>query len=315
MKMRFFVVLNRDGGTLRTLDPEALSSSIAGALEAHGHSVEVHVVTGSGLEAALDQSVAGDADIVMAGGGDGTISAAAARLMGTAKALAVLPAGTMNLFARSLAVPLRLEDAVAAFATGAIRRVDMASANGRPFVHQFSIGLHPQLIDMREKLSFNSRLGKILASTRAGMGAFLRPPRMRVTLTMPGTEIRAVTSGIGVANNLFGEGHLPYAEMPDRGVLGIYLTRARRRRDLAVFLINLGLGRWRNNQQVEIHQSSEVTLTVTSATRRFKSAIDGELCPLEAKTVLRIHAGALNVLVPADPTAAVAAASSSAPAG
>ncbi|CAM5608460.1 hypothetical protein ATER59S_05629 [Aquamicrobium terrae] len=35
-------------------------------------------------------------DVVVAGGGDGTISAAAARLMGTDKALAVLPAGTRN---------------------------------------------------------------------------------------------------------------------------------------------------------------------------------------------------------------------------
>ena len=98
------------------------------------------------IEAALAKAAASRADVVLAGGGDGTISAAAAALMGKKKALAILPAGTMNLFARSLGIPLSLDAAVEAFADGEVRAVDVASANGRPFIHQFSIGMHAKMV-------------------------------------------------------------------------------------------------------------------------------------------------------------------------
>src|SRR5690606_7668731 len=114
--MRFQVVLNRDGGTLRRRDADAVAHSLREALEAAGHAVSVAAVAGDGMDSALDEAAAGPADIVMVGGGDGTVSAAAARLAGSDKALAVLPAGTMNLFARSLGIPAELDRAVAAFA-------------------------------------------------------------------------------------------------------------------------------------------------------------------------------------------------------
>ena len=92
------------------------------------------------------------------------------RLMGKKKALAILPAGTMNLFARSLGIPLTLDAAVQSFADGKVQAVDIATANGQPFVHQFSIGMHAKLVHLREKMDFGSRLGKIRASARAAYG-------------------------------------------------------------------------------------------------------------------------------------------------
>ena len=236
----------------------------------------------------------------MVGGGDGTVSAAAGRLKDTGKALAILPAGTMNLFARSLGIPLRLEDAVETFAQGHLRNVDLASANGRIFVHQFSIGLHAKLIRLREKQAFHSRLGKMLASFRAGLAAFFRPPRMRVALEIDGREKKVTTSGIGVANNLFGEGHLPYSDKPDGGVLGVYVARARRPRDMIRLAFNLARGKWRRNSEISVHSAQEVKLTLLSAHSRFGCAIDGELCTLENVTVLRTHPGTLKVLGPAE---------------
>ena len=115
--MHFHVVLNRDGGTLRTVDLDTFSSSIASSLQEAGHTSDIEVVEGKDVTGALEKATAGKADIVMAGGGDGTISCAAALLMDSDKALAVLPAGTMNLFARSLKIPLQLEAAVAALSS------------------------------------------------------------------------------------------------------------------------------------------------------------------------------------------------------
>src|SRR5690606_15546939 len=127
-------------------------------------------VEGKDVVSALEKAaVAKGVDVVMAGGGDGTVSAAAAALMDTGRTLAILPAGTMNLFARGLGIPLALEEAVSAFAHGRPHDVDVASANGRPFVHQFSIGMHPDLVERREQASYASKLGKIRASAAAAV--------------------------------------------------------------------------------------------------------------------------------------------------
>ena len=298
--MRFQVVLNKDGGTLRSRDTDLLARDLRERLEGLGHTVEVVPVAGGDVEAALDAAAEGACDVVMVGGGDGTVSAAAARLAGSEKALAVLPAGTMNLFARGLGIPLDLETAIDAMGRGKIRAVDVAAADERIFVHQFSVGLHAKLIRLREKKSFASRYGKMLASLQAGFAAFLRPPRLAAALTLDGREIVVRASGIGITNNLLGEGYrLPYAARPDGGVLGVYVTRARRRRDLALFALGALFGRWRRNAHVDVHQAKEATLRLVAHHRRFGCAMDGELAELGTETRLRILPGALKVLVPA----------------
>lgn len=298
--MRFHVVLNRDGGTLRGRDLGRLQALLRDTFERAGHEMSIALVAGDGVEAALDRAAAADCDVVMAGGGDGTVSAAAARLVGTDKALAVLPAGTMNLFARSLGIPPDLDRAIAAFAQGGVRRVDVAEVGGRIFVHQFSVGLHAKLIRLRARRTFTSRAGKMLASLQAGFAAFLRPPRLAAALDVDGRETVVRASGIGVTNNLIGEGYrLPYAERPDGGVLGVYVTRARRRRDLARFALGALLGRWEGNAQVDVLPAREVRLRLVAHRRRFGCAIDGELAELDTVTHLRIRPGALKAWVPA----------------
>jgi len=298
--MRFQAVLNRDGGTLRTMDLDALSRRIQAILEAAGHKVAVDVVGGGEVEAALSTAAARRGiDVVLAGGGDGTISTAASLLMGKKKALAVLPAGTMNLFARSLGIPQTLDGAVKAFAAGEVRAVDMASANGKPFVHQFSIGMHARMVQLREKMDFGSRLGKMRASVRAAWMTLRNPPALDAVLTIGAAEISARTTGIGITNNLFGEGHLPYADNPAGGVLGIYVNVASQPGELFRHAFNMARGRWRDNEHVEIHQADRVMLVVRPGRRKPRAVMDGELVELERETAFDIHPGALNVLVPA----------------
>jgi diacylglycerol kinase family enzyme len=205
----------------------------------------------------------------------------------------------MNLFARSLGIPLALDEAVAKFAAGRIREVDIATANGKPFVHQFSVGLHPRIVEMRSRMEFSSRMGKIGASLRAALDTIRDPVQLKVTLEMPHTEIVAKTAGISISNNLYGEGHLPYADRPDGGVLGVYLTSASRRHHLLLLCLTAALGRWRTSEQVEIHQTGTVVLKIESR-RRQRCVIDGELQPLKPETEIRIHPRALRVLVPAE---------------
>lgn len=297
--MNFLMILNKDGGTLRSLDAGEFAERACRTLESAGHSVRSRIVAGKQVVAALKEAT-GDKgiDVVMAGGGDGTVSAAAAGVMGSAKALAILPAGTMNLFARSLGIPLSLDDAVAAFAAGHLRAVDIATANGKPFVHQFSVGMHPRIVEMRSRMEFSSRLGKIGSSLRAALDSVRDPVQLKVKLEMPHTEIIATTTGISISNNLYGEGHLPYADRPDGGTLGVYITSAKYRRHLLLLCLTAAFGRWRTSEQVEIHQTDAVLLKIESR-RRQRCVIDGELQPLGPETEIRIHPRGLKVLVPA----------------
>lgn len=306
--MKFAAVLNRDGGTLRNADLAALCDRMCQTLETAGHSLSIDVVAGKDLVDALDGATSRrSVDIVLAGGGDGTISAAAARLMGTKKALAILPAGTMNLFARGLGIPQSLEAALKSFTDGEIIAVDMATANGRPFVHQFSIGMHAKMVQLRQKMEFGSRLGKIRASVKAAWATINNPPAMNVTLSIGKAEIAARITGIGITNNLFGEGHLPYADNPAGGVLGVYVTVAQQRTELLKFFFNMARGKWRDNQHVEIHQADRTVLKIHSGSSKFRAVMDGELVRLDRETTIEIQPGALNVLVPASIAKAEAA--------
>ncbi|RWG58914.1 MAG: diacylglycerol kinase family lipid kinase [Mesorhizobium sp.] len=306
--MRFAAVLNKDGGTLRTTDVAAFADRVRELLEAAGHSVQIDIVAGGEIATALEKAIARrNVDVVLAGGGDGTVSTAASLLMNKKKALAILPAGTMNLFARSLGIPQTLEAALKALTDGEVKAVDMATANGRPFVHQFSIGMHARMVQLREKMDFGSRLGKMRASVRAAWATIKNPRTLKVTLTIGKTDIITRATGIGISNNLFGEGHLPYADNPAGGVLGIYVSVARRRRDLVKLLLAMLRGRWRQSEHVEIHQADKAVLKIHSSPTKFKAVMDGELVKLERETTVEIHPATLNVLVPRSSAQAKAA--------
>lgn len=297
--MKFVAVLNRDGGTLRTTDVDALGLRMRQVLEGAGHSLAIDVVGGDQVRAHLEKAASRrGVDVVLAGGGDGTISTAAGLLMNRKQALAILPAGTMNLFARSLGIPQELDAAIAAFATGKVIEVDMATANDRPFIHQFSIGLHARMVHLREKMEFGSRLGKIGASLRASWMTLKNPPRMNVDLAVGKAQMRVRTSGIGVSNNLFGEGHLPYADNLAGGVLGVYVASPGRPGEIVRFFYDTMRGRWRDSQHVEVLQGSTAVITLGAPSRRFPAVIDGELVRFEPVTRFKIHPGALKVLVP-----------------
>jgi len=297
--MRFVGVFNKDGGTFRTMDMEAFVASAERIFAEHGQAIECRVVGGEQLLAELERAAADSScEVVLAGGGDGTISAAAGICFAHGMALAVLPAGTMNLFARSLGVPLQLEAALAAIARGAVGAVDIATANGRPFVHQFSVGLHSRLVRIRNGLTYHSRWGKMLASLRAIGLALSRPPVFDAVIsTAQATERRKATA-IAVSNNVLGEGHVPYAEAVDRGVLGVYVVKPMPPAELARLALSLAFGNWKAHPLVSEREVKQVSLSFPHRKASALAVIDGELIPLARQVDLRVHAGGLRVVLP-----------------
>ena len=291
-------ILNRDGGTLRTMDLDAFSAMAIDVFARHGHQLDCQVVAGDKVEGALRAAArGGQADAVLAGGGDGTISTAAGIAYETGMPLAVLPVGTMNLFARALKVPLVLSEALEALAGGEIGRVDIATANGRPFVYQFGVGIHARLVRIRDGMHYSSRWGKMLASLRAVAAAAIDPPRFEVEIGAgEGVERRRI-SGIAVSNNPLGEGQI-HADSLDRGLLGVYVADPVSTTGLLQLAAGLVTGRWRAHPMVSEQEVAEVTLRFPRHKRSSRAVIDGELIRLDPSVVLKVHPGGLKVVLP-----------------
>ena len=294
--MRFIGVLNRDGGTFKTTDMDAFASRAVQMFADAGHQFEPRVVSGKELIAELERA-ANEAEVLVAGGGDGTISAAAGIAFKRGVALAVLPAGTMNLFARSLQMPLDLEAALRAIAAGDIRPVDIATANGKPFVHQFSVGIHAKLVKLREPLTYRSRVGKMIASARALLGAIAQAPNFDADVnTSHGLERRR-TAGISVSNNPV-DGPVPVAERLDRGVLGIYIIAPLTPIVFSRLVLGAIRGQWKTLPEIIDREAREVTLHFPRRKSDSVAVIDGEIVTLEETVKLQIHPGALRVVMP-----------------
>ena len=306
--MHFIGVFNKDGGTFRTMDMAAFTAHATQIFAEHGQTLECRVVEGADLTAELERAARDPAsDALLAGGGDGTISAAAGICFEAKMPLAVLPAGTMNLFARSLRIPLTLDAALVAIASGSVQEVDIATANGRPFVHQFAVGMHTRLVRIREGLVYRSRIGKMVASLRAVAEAVSRPLVFNVEIaTRRGMEKRKATA-IAVSNNALDEGHVPYAENVDRGVLGVYVVEPMPTMQLAQLFFTLMFGKWKQHPLVSEKEVRQLTLTFRRRKKSALAVIDGELVPLEREVTLRIHARALKVVAPIEQVAEVAA--------
>ena len=297
--MHIVAILNRDGGTLRTMDLDAFCLTAREVFERHGHVLDCEVVPGAKVEARLRAAATSKGvDAVLAGGGDGTISSAAAIAFETGMPLAVLPAGTMNLFARALHVPLDLSEALEALAAGEIGVVDIATANDRPFVHQFGVGIHARLVRIREGMTYGSRVGKMLASLRAVAAAAANPPEFDAEFhTKRGVEKRRV-SGIAVSNNPLGDGHIPHADHLDAAVLGVYVAAPVSTSALLVLAMDVFRGTWRASPMVSEKEVAEVTLHFPKRKRGASAVIDGELIKLDKSVLLKIHPGALRVILP-----------------
>lgn len=296
--MNLIAILNRDGGTFKTTDMDAYSQRVADVFKAEGHVIECRVVAGDHVVDAMEKVAATEGvDGLIAGGGDGTISAAAAIAWQSGLVLGVIPAGTMNLFARTLKLPLDIWQVLEVLAKGEVEHADIASANGRSFVHQFSAGLHSRMVRYRNQMSYASRLGKMRASTRAALGVMFNPPVFEVEFTVEGRKELRKVSAISASNNEFGNDGLLYADTATGGHLGFYVADALTPAGVAALAIDILRGRLKENEAVSAMTATEVELHFPRARKDIRCVIDGELLPMDRDVTLKIHAGELKVLV------------------
>lgn len=145
---------------------------------------DIHEIEPAGLKEEIRKAVDGGATRILVAGGDGTIGIGAAVVAGTEVELAVLPAGTLNHFAKDMEIPVDLPEA-AAVATGTTTSVsDVAYVGEKLFLNTSSIGAYVIFARVREKLE--ERLPYKLASVFAIISTFLRMRVLAVELEIEG---------------------------------------------------------------------------------------------------------------------------------
>ena len=253
----------------------------------------------------LARSAAAGADeIVVAAGGDGTISAVASQLVGTNKTLGVLPIGTLNHFAKDLRIPLDLEAAVRTATDGRVMSVDAAEVNGRVFINNSSLGLYPQIVSKREEQRERLGRGKWAAFAWATIHALRRFPFLDLRITVEGKQLARKTAFLFVGNNEYQIAgfNLGARECVDRGKLGLYLTHRTGRFGLFRLGVHALFGRVDQAKDFEAFCVTEARIETRK--RRLLVACDGEIEWMKTPLHYRSRQNALRVLVPKEEDAA-----------
>jgi YegS/Rv2252/BmrU family lipid kinase len=183
------------------------------------------------LEASLAAAAERGPDLLVVGGGDGTIGAAARLLAHRDIALGLLPLGTTNNFARTVGVPLDIDAAIATLADGKVIDVDLGIAGGTPFANHVGIGLSAEVM-----LAAPPRLKRVTGRLAYPVTALALLPRHRpVTMTVraDGQTREFLTHQLYVANGGFHAGRPITADAnADDRLLVAYPVGGPARRDL-----------------------------------------------------------------------------------
>jgi diacylglycerol kinase (ATP) len=181
-------------GARRTLATRA-------ALEQAGCEVLLRQTAGPGDAAGFAAQSAADVDAVFTLGGDGTVMQVLQALRGSGRPVGIIPAGTGNLLARALRIPMQVDRAVAALVTGATRSVDLGVVHGDPprvFAFAAGVGIDATMVE-RATERVKRRLGVLAYVVAAGQAA-LRHDRFRVRIVTDAATVERDTALTLIAN-------------------------------------------------------------------------------------------------------------------
>lgn len=160
------------------------------------------------LPQAVSEAVGDGHDLIILGGGDGSVSAVAGALAGSEAVLGLLPLGTANDFARTLGIPFELGEACATVANGDLASVDLGLAGGSYFVNVASVGLGSAVAEtLSPRLK---RRGGPLAYQVAALRACIDREPFEAGIAFPDDDHEAVALGglvhVAVGNDRYYDG-------------------------------------------------------------------------------------------------------------
>jgi YegS/Rv2252/BmrU family lipid kinase len=191
------VVVNRT----KIAEPGSFRQVLTDAMTARGWDAPLWLETTPEETGAAQarQAVLAGVDLVIAAGGDGTVTACASGVAGTQVPLGIVPIGTGNLLALNLGIPLDLDRALEVSLAGEDRQVDLGTANGRPFVAMAGLGIDARMLRSTSEWA-KRRFGYV--AYIVGMLRHLRDQPFRVTIQADGGPPRQYRATGVIAGNI-----------------------------------------------------------------------------------------------------------------
>jgi YegS/Rv2252/BmrU family lipid kinase len=263
----------------------------------NGMQVHREACAGRGALAAAIRRHADTVDMVVIGGGDGTLNAALPAIVDTGLPLGILPLGTANDLARTLGIAAEVDTAVTVIAAGRTREIDIGEVNGVPFFNVASLGLSERIArelsqDAKQKLGV---LGYVLATIRTLV--YVRP--FAAAIVLDGTVRRVRSIQIAVGNGRYYGGGLTIAETADidDGSLDLYSIETDRWWKLAAIYPAFRQGRLESWNEIRTATCTEVEIR----TRRPRPVnTDGEITT-RTPARFRVLPRAVTVFAPETP--------------
>lgn len=239
-------------------------------------------------------------DLVVLGGGDGSISSVAGVVAESDAALGVLPLGTANDFARTLGIPFELGSACVTVADGAVARVDLGFCGQSSFVNVASVGLGAAVAE-----AVSPRLKRAvgpLAYPAAAFRAYLDHEPFEAGFVFPDGDHEGAALDdlmhVAVGNGRYYGGGMvvaPGSDIEDHA-LDVFAIEARGISELARIAWNLRRGEPAEGEHVHHWRTRRVWVLTEP---RLPINVDGELIARTPKS-FSVSPDALKVLVPQD---------------
>jgi diacylglycerol kinase family enzyme len=288
----------------KVADGDALRGPLSAALASRGWAEPMWLETseedpGYGMtELAVERGV----DLVMACGGDGTVRAALTVLAGTGVPLAVLPAGTGNLLARNLGIPVHdLAACIDIALDGADRTLDVgriepreASGRHERFAIMAGVGLDAAIMrDAPERMKAWIGWAAYVVSAIK----HLRRPGVRMQIVVDGrrpVHARAQTVVIGNMGTLQGGIELLADAVPDDGLLDVALLASTGLADWTRITARVLTRRTHVDDRFQTYRGKHVSVTLRHPQPR---EVDGDLLAPGTHLAVEVEPGALVVRV------------------
>jgi YegS/Rv2252/BmrU family lipid kinase len=280
-------------------DREAFRMAVRRAMAAHGWDEPLWLETtpadpGRGQ---AQSAVSAGAGLVVACGGDGTVTACAEGVTGTGVPLAIIPMGTGNLLARNIGLPAGLDEALAVALGGTEQAIDVGRVNGTLFVVMAGLGLDARMLSGTSD-PLKKRLGWLAYAISAVRHLGDRP--MRVTVSADGgRRWRMRASALIIGNVGWLRGGLPLLPdaRPDDGLLDAVVIVARGLTGWLMVAADIALRRPAHGR---IYRFQFTRLQVTLAQEQ-PWELDGEVMGSTRRLVVVAQPGGLLLRVPAGP--------------
>ena len=296
---RIHGIINRRAGTLIGSDPDSFAERLIAEYTAAGHELTLDVVEPGEMGDRLDAAIGQNYDALLIGGGDGSINAAANRLLGSKTALGILPLGTMNRLARELGLSLGLDQIAGELARSEPVQIDVAEVNGRIFLCNSFIGLPPLITERRQNLRGRAFFERMAGYVRLPLDISRNMRRLSLLIDDQKSPraVRALT--VAVSNNTYAEepNIIPRRQRLDEGRLGLYISRHYTFWQTAMLMLRASLGMWHGDPKFERYKLHK--LTINAKRPQLRVSNDGELLKLNTPLHYSIRPKALKVLVPA----------------